>query len=105
MATASPDRGERSWMLVPCLLLVEQYNNADVLKYCRTLVSGAQALTAGGIVVTETFSPRNARPWSREIKFSAAGLEQALRTPLQNCGASSWKAYPNLRIAKGFFDR
>jgi hypothetical protein len=47
-----------------------------------------KALTAGGIVVTETFSPRNARPWSREIKFSAAGLEQALRTPLKNCGAS-----------------
>jgi hypothetical protein len=47
-----------------------------------------KALAAGGIVVTETFSPRNARPWSRGIKFSAAGLEQALRTPLKNCGAS-----------------
>ena len=47
-----------------------------------------KALTAGGIVVTETFSPRNARPWSREIRFSTAGLEQALRTPLKNCGAT-----------------
>ena len=47
-----------------------------------------KALAAGGIVVTETFSPRNARPWSREIRFSTAGLEQALRTPLKSCGAS-----------------
>jgi len=47
-----------------------------------------KALAAGGIVVTETFSPRKARPWSREIRLSAAGLEQALRTPLGNCGAT-----------------
>jgi hypothetical protein len=47
-----------------------------------------EALAAGNIVVTETFSPRNARTWSRQIKFSSAGLEQALRTPLKNCGAS-----------------
>jgi hypothetical protein len=47
-----------------------------------------KALAAGGIVVTETFSPRNARPWSREITFSTVGLEQALHTPLKNCGAS-----------------
>ena len=47
-----------------------------------------KALAAGGIVVTETFSPRHARPWSREIRFSTVGLEQALRTPLKNCGAS-----------------
>ena len=47
-----------------------------------------KALAAGGIVVTETFSPRNARPWSREIRPSTAGLEQALRTPLKNCGAT-----------------
>ena len=47
-----------------------------------------KALAAGGIVVTETFSPRNARPWSREIRLSTAGLEQALRTPLKNCGAT-----------------
>jgi hypothetical protein len=46
------------------------------------------ALAAGGIVVTETFSPRNARPWSREIRFSTVGLEQALRMPLKNCGAT-----------------
>jgi hypothetical protein len=45
-----------------------------------------KALAAGVIVVTETFSPRNARAWSREIRFSTAGLEQALRTPLKNCG-------------------
>jgi len=45
------------------------------------------AIAAGGILVTEMFSPRNSRPWSREIKFSTAGLEQALRTPLKNCGA------------------
>ena len=44
-----------------------------------------KAIAAGGIVVTETFSPRNARPWSRDIKFSAAGLEQALQTPLKDC--------------------
>ncbi len=47
-----------------------------------------EALAAGNIVVTETFSPRNARTWSRQIKFSSVGLEQALRTPLKNCGAS-----------------
>src|SRR5262249_49899419 len=47
-----------------------------------------KALAAGGIVVTETFSPRNARAWSREIRFSTVGLEQALRTPLKNCGAA-----------------
>ena len=46
-----------------------------------------KAISAGGIVVTETFSPRNARPWSREIRFSTEGLEQALRTPLKNCSA------------------
>src|SRR5215510_2359404 len=46
-----------------------------------------KAITAGRIVVTETFSPRNARPWSREIRFSTAGLEQALRTALKNCSA------------------
>jgi hypothetical protein len=45
-----------------------------------------KALSAGGIVVTETFSPRNAGPWSREIRFSTVGLEQALRTHLKNCG-------------------
>jgi len=47
-----------------------------------------KALAGGGIVVTETFSPRNARAWSREIRLSTTGLEQALRTPLKNCGAS-----------------
>jgi hypothetical protein len=47
-----------------------------------------KALAAGAIVVTESFSPRNARPWSREIRFSTEGLDQALRTPLKNCGAS-----------------
>jgi hypothetical protein len=47
-----------------------------------------KALAAGRIVVTETFSPRNARPWSREIRLSNAGLEQALRTPLRDCGAT-----------------
>ena len=47
-----------------------------------------KALAAGGIVVTETFSARHARPWSREIRLSTVGLEQALRTPLKNCGAS-----------------
>lgn len=47
-----------------------------------------KAIAAGGIVVTETFSPRHARPWSREIRLSTVGLEQALRTPLKNCGAS-----------------
>ena len=47
-----------------------------------------KALAAGSIVLTESFSPRNARPWSREIRFSTAGLDQALRTPLKNCGAS-----------------
>jgi hypothetical protein len=47
-----------------------------------------KALAAGGIVVTETFSPRNARPWAREIRLSTAGLEQALRTPLKNCGTT-----------------
>jgi len=46
-----------------------------------------KALAAGVIVVTETFSPRNARPWSRDVRFSAGGLEQALRTLLKNCGA------------------
>jgi hypothetical protein len=47
-----------------------------------------KALAAGGVVVTETFSPRNARPWTREIRLSTAGLEQALRTPLKNCGTT-----------------
>jgi hypothetical protein len=47
-----------------------------------------KALAAGGIVVTETFSPHNARPWSRKMRLSTAGLEQALRTPLKNCGAT-----------------
>src|SRR5262245_36215074 len=47
-----------------------------------------KAIAAGRIVVTETFSPRNARPWTRELKFSTAGLEQALRTPLKNCSAT-----------------
>jgi hypothetical protein len=46
-----------------------------------------KAIAAGGIVVTETFSPRNARPWTRQIRFSSAGLEQALRTPLKHCSA------------------
>jgi hypothetical protein len=48
-----------------------------------------KAIAAGGIVVTETFSPRNARPWTREIRFSTTGLEQALRTPLKNCSAAT----------------
>jgi hypothetical protein len=47
-----------------------------------------KALAAGSIVLTESFSPRNARPWSREIRFSTAGLDQALGTPLKNCGTS-----------------
>ena len=47
-----------------------------------------KAIAAGGIVVTETFSPRNARPWTRQIRFSTAGLEQALRTPLKHCSAT-----------------
>jgi len=47
-----------------------------------------KAVAAGGIVVTERFSPRNARARSREIRFSTAGLEEALRTPLKNCSAS-----------------
>jgi DNA-binding transcriptional MocR family regulator len=47
-----------------------------------------KALAAGGIVVTEMFSPRNARTWSRQIRLSIAGLEQALRTPLKNCGVT-----------------
>jgi hypothetical protein len=47
-----------------------------------------KALAAAGIVVTETFAPRNARPWSGEIRFPTAGLEQALRMPLKSCGAS-----------------
>src|SRR5262245_38185239 len=47
-----------------------------------------KAIAAGGIVVTETFSPRNARPWTRQIMFSTAGLEQALRTPLKHCSAT-----------------
>jgi hypothetical protein len=47
-----------------------------------------KALATGSIVVTERFSPRNARPWSRQIRLSTAGLEQALRTPLRNCGAT-----------------
>jgi hypothetical protein len=45
-----------------------------------------KVIAAGRILVTEAFSPRNARQWSREIKFSIAGLEQALSTPLKNCG-------------------
>jgi hypothetical protein len=47
-----------------------------------------KALAAGGIVVTEMFSAHNARPWSRELRLSTAGIEQALRTPLKNCGAT-----------------
>ena len=47
-----------------------------------------KALAAGGIVVTEMFSPRNARAWSRQIRLSIAGLDQALRTPLKNCGVT-----------------
>jgi len=47
-----------------------------------------EALAAGAIVVTETFSPRNARPWSRAIRLSTAGLDQALRTTLRNCGTT-----------------
>jgi len=46
-----------------------------------------KAIATGRFVVTETFSPRNARSWSREIRFSTEGLEQALRTALKNCGA------------------
>jgi len=51
-----------------------------------------KVIAAGPIRVTEAFSPRNARQWSREIKFSSAGLEQALSTPLKNCGATQLKA-------------
>jgi hypothetical protein len=47
-----------------------------------------KAIAAGPILVTETLSPRNARPWSREIRYSTAGLEQALRTVLKNCSAT-----------------
>lgn len=47
-----------------------------------------KAIAARRILVTETFSPRNARPWSREITFSTAGLEQALSTALKNCSAT-----------------
>jgi Sucrose hydrolase-like, C-terminal domain len=39
-----------------------------------------KALAAGGIVVTETFSPRNACLWSRKIRTSTVGLEPAPRT-------------------------
>jgi hypothetical protein len=46
-----------------------------------------KAVAAGAILATETFLPHNARPWSREIRFSTIGLEQALRTPLKNCDA------------------
>jgi hypothetical protein len=28
-----------------------------------------EALAAGRILMTDTFSPRNSRPWSLEIKF------------------------------------
>jgi hypothetical protein len=47
-----------------------------------------KALAAGAIVITETFSPRNARSWSREIRFPTTGLAQALHTPLGNCPAT-----------------
>jgi hypothetical protein len=47
-----------------------------------------KAIAAGRILVTETFSAAQCRPSAREIKFSIAGLEQALSTPLKNCGAT-----------------
>ena len=46
----------------------------------------ARALAAGSIAFTETFSPRDARAWSRDVRLSTAGLEQALHTSLKNCG-------------------
>jgi len=45
-----------------------------------------RVLAMGSIVFTETFSPRTGRGWSREVKVSAAGLEQALDTSLKSCG-------------------
>jgi hypothetical protein len=47
-----------------------------------------KAIAAGRILFTEIFSPHNGRPWSREIRVSTAGLEQALRTVLKNCSAT-----------------
>ena len=48
-----------------------------------------KAIAAGGILVTETFSPPHARPWSREIRFSTIGLDQAMRTSLKTCGTTN----------------
>jgi hypothetical protein len=45
----------------------------------------AKALAARSIVLTETFSPSGAAGWSREVKLSAAGLEQGLDTGLRAC--------------------
>jgi hypothetical protein len=64
-----------------------RHGDARYLSYVdRQFVQ--KALSAGTIVFTETLSPSNARPSSREIRLSTAGLEQALRTPLKNCAAT-----------------
>jgi len=46
-----------------------------------------KALANGSIVFIESFSPQNAQEWSREVKLSTTGLEQALDTSLKSCGA------------------
>jgi hypothetical protein len=47
-----------------------------------------KAIAAGSIVFSETFSSASGQSWSRQVSFSAKGLEQALDTPLEYCGAT-----------------
>jgi len=47
----------------------------------------SRVVAAGRIMFIERFFPQKGSSWSRELKVSAAGLEQALHTSLKDCGA------------------
>jgi len=47
----------------------------------------SKVVAAGRIMFIERFFPQKGSSWSRELKVSAAGLEQALHPSLKDCGA------------------
>ena len=84
---------------VPARIFMQVGNQRFGLEY-GSLREGAQQLAviadrdlasrvvaAGRIMIIERFFPQKGSWWSRELKVSAAGLEQALHTSLKDCSA------------------
>jgi hypothetical protein len=57
----------------------DRYRTVAEPKFVRA------ALAQGSIALVESFSPKDAPPWSRETTLSTKGLEAALQTDLDDC--------------------